>query len=300
MKKFLLLATLSLASLCMLASCKHTPEEPADPIEYTNGTSEVTIGDFKITAKGATDRIYKSSDKEIILISLVDVDTLNADGTEPDAPEYDLEGNFEGQIINKTKGSVLNLNNVNLTNTDAPAIYGEKKIELKAGKKSNNTITVTGSSEDKIGAITCNKKFELGGSGNITINSSLFHGIKADEVQIKGSGTHVISGSNTEGSAINCNALEVKTSDKVVNVTFKNFRHGIKADKTISILSGNFVFDESIVVPMKTDSVEDDGDNNHSITIGSRTYVTFNGGDEQKANIKTDKLEFLDSETTTE
>lgn len=297
MKKLIKLLSLSILTMAILSSCvNNVPSEPEDPI-YANGVKEITIGDFKITAKGDTDRIYKSSDNELILISKVDVDTLNPDGTEPDAPEYDLEGTFDGQIINKTKGSVLNLNNVTLTNTGAPAIYGEKKIEIKAGKKTNNSISVTGSSDEKIGAITCNKKIELGGSGNITINSSLFHGIKADDIQIKGSGTHEISGTNTEGSAINCNALEVKTSDKVVTVTFKNFRHGIKADKTISIQSGKFIFDESIVVPMKTDSIEDDGENDHSILIGSREYLQFNGGDEQEANIKTDDLQILESIT---
>lgn len=297
MKKLIKLLSLSILTMAILSSCvNNVPSEPEDPI-YANGVKEITIGDLKITAKGDIDRIYKSSDKEIILISKVDVDTLNADGTEPDAPEYDLSGTFDGQIINKTKGSVLNLNNVTLTNTNAPAIYGEKKIEIKAGKKTNNSISVTGSSDEKIGAITCDKKVELGGSGNLTINSSLFRGIKADDIQIKGSGTHEISGTNTEGSAINCNALEVKTSDKVVTVTFKNFRHGIKADKIISIQSGKFIFDESIVVPMKTDSIEDDGENDHSILIGSREYLQFNGGDEQEANIKTDDLQILESIT---
>lgn len=296
MKKILKLLLTSALLVSLFTACNQNPKVESDPI-YDNGVSSITIGEFTITAKGSTDRIYKSSDKELILISKVDVDTLNADGTEPDAPEYDLSGTFDGQIINKTKGSVLNLNNVTLTNTNAPAIYGEKKIEIKAGKKTNNSISVTGSSDEKIGAITCNKKIELGGSGNITINSSLFHGIKADDIQIKGSGTHEISGTNTEGSAINCNALEVKTSDKVVTVTFKNFRHGIKADKTISIQSGKFIFDESIVVPMKTDSIEDDGENDHSILIGSREYLQFNGGDEQEANIKTDDLQILESIT---
>lgn len=298
MKQIIRLLALCTITVSLFFSCKNPVQDPTPEEQfYANGVTSLTIEGFTITALGETDRIYKSSDNEIILISLVDVDKLNEDGTEPDAPEYNLSGTFNGQIINKTKGSVLNLNNVTLTNIDAPAIYGEKKVEIKAGKKTNNLISVTGSSDEKIGAITCNKKIELGGSGNITINSSLFHGIKADEVQIKGSGIHEISGTNTEGSAINCNALEVKTSDKIVTVTFKNFRHGIKADKTISIQSGKFIFDESIVVPMKTDSFEDDGENDHSILIGSREYLQFNGGDEQEANIKTDDLQILESIT---
>ncbi len=276
MKKFLLLATLSLASLCMLASCKHTPEEPADPIEYTNGTSEVTIGDFTITAKGATDRIYQASEKELILISKVDVDKLNEDGSKPAEPEYTLTGTFDGQIINKTKATVLNLNGVTLTNTNAPAIYGEKKIELSPKKKTTNTITVTGDSTEKVAAVYCKKAIEIGGSGTLNISGNIYHGVKGGDVKLKGSLTLKIDGIKSspypDGSAINCETLLVE-EEKTFTATLKNYKHAIKADKTIDIASGTFNV-ENVEVLMKTETVTTDPDKEHHIKISGGTIKT--------------------------
>ena len=62
--------------------------------------------------------------------------TISEDGkTITLAPEegelkYTITGDFEGQIINKTKGTVIVLNNANLKNTEGKAvIYGELKLK---------------------------------------------------------------------------------------------------------------------------------------------------------------------------
>lgn len=294
MKKLIKLLSLSILTMAILSSCvNNVPSEPEDPI-YANGVKEITIGDFTITAKGDTDRIYKSSYNELILISKVDVDVLNEDGTKPDAPEYDLAGTFNGQIINKTKGSILNLRGVTLTNTAAPAIYGEKKIEISAKKDGENTITVTDTSEDKVAAVYCKKGIEIGGSGKLNVNCSIFHGIKGGDVKLKGSLTLTINGANdsgvlTDGSAINCDTFLVEEG-KTFKATFKNFKHGVKADKTIDIASGNFTMDSSIVVPFKTEKTETDGQEGHYIKV-LKSAVNFQGGDEQINQIQSDYVD---------
>lgn len=191
--------------------------------------------------------------------------------------EYTITGDFEGQIINKTKGTVIILNNANLKNTEGKAvIYGEAKIELKFKKDSTNTITVTGTDNTVYeegkpdfskAAVLCEKGIEIGGSGACTISCENGHGVKGDEVELKGSGNYVFG--PVKDSAINCNDFEVK-ADKSFTATLKNAKNGIKADNTISIASGTFKFNTIKKTALKTDTSADDSEGEtkeHKITL---------------------------------
>ncbi len=232
------------------------------PDYFAEGTTTCTItsavGEFTITAKGENDKIYKESDSKIILISKQDVD--NGD----DAPAYNLSGNFLGQILNKTKGSVLNLNGVTLSNADAPAIYGEKKVELSAKKDTVNVIAVAKkSATEKLAAVQCDKGIEIGGSGILSINGSIYHGVKGGDVKVKGSGTFTIQGT-TDGSAINCETFYVKDDTKSFTLALLNSKNGINADKSIEICRGKFILTD-LETGLKTGNA---AEKNPYITLG--------------------------------
>lgn len=201
--------------------------------------------------------------------------------------EYKISGEFEGQIINKTKGTVIILSNAKLKNTQGKAaIFGELKTEIKAEKDTVNTITVTGEADEAYGAgaVQCGikgdwKKIEIGGSGSCTITCENAHGVKAGDVELKGSGTFVFDGGD-DSSAINCNVFTV-AEEKTFTATFKDSKNGIKADKTITIASGTFKFENIKKAAMKTDTSKDDKDGviDHYIHLdgGSFTFTNCEG-----------------------
>ncbi len=231
--------------------------------------------------------------------------TISEDGkTITLAPEegelkYTITGDFEGQIINKTKGTVIVLNNANLKNTEGKAvIYGELKTEIKFEKDTTNTITVTGAADATYGkaAFLCEKAIEIGGSGTGTISCENGHGVKGDEIELKGSGNYVFG--PAKDSAINCNDFEVK-ADKTFTATLKDAKNGIKADNTISIASGTFKFENIKKVALKTDTTADDSEGEtkeHKITLEGGSF-SFN-----KCGTKysTEKNGFTKSDTVTD
>lgn len=217
--------------------------------------------------------------------------------------EYTITGEFEGQIINKTKGTVITLNNANLKNTEGKAaIYGEAKIELKFKKDSTNTITVTGTDNTVYeegkpdfskAAVLCEKAIEIGGSGSCTISCENGHGVKGSKVELKGSGSYVFG--PAKDSAINCNDFEVK-ADRTFTATLKNAKNGIKADNTISIASGTFKFDTIKKTALKTDTSADDSEGEtkeHKITLEGGTFTFTNCG----SKYSTEEGAFTKSET---
>lgn len=308
------LSAMCIASVFVLMSCaqpatgsesKQESESEFD-IMYKNAvTSSETKSDdgtktLTITVKNAdsTDRIYVKSNKEIYLLSKADTDKGDK------APEYTLTGKFEGQIINLTSGSVLNLEGVELYNVDNPAIYGKKRTDLSAKKGTDNKIIVTGSTDaskqNKDGAVYCKKKVEIGGKGKLNIVSSMFHGIKAEKIQLKGGVALTITtnkdgdGNYTyaDGSGINCKSFEIDT-EKTFTVVFKGFKHGFKADDLISIKSGTFDF-TGVEVPFKTDT-----GNGSSVTIQkdivTDTLVLKIKDDGQKDKVLSDTKNIDDS-----
>ncbi len=192
--------------------------------------------------------------------------------------EYVISGYFSGQIVNKTKNTVIKLKNAYLEATHGePAIFGEAKTEISSVNGTANYIVSRGTSVAKIGAVHCKKNLEIGGSGTLYIKGDVYHAIKADDIKLKGSGTLYAQGTK-KGSAINCHSL-LAEKDKNFTAYLINSKNGIKADNSISIASGTLhLYDNNIA--LKTDTVEDTPGESHSITLSggsiySRGNTTF-------------------------
>lgn len=152
---------------------------------------------------------------------------------------YTISGYFDGQIVNKTKNTVLKLKGAYLENTSgAAAVYGEAKTEISTSKGTTNYIVSAGKSAEKNAALQSKKNLVLGGSGTLYVRGDVYHGIKADDVKIKGSGTLYAQGTK-KGSALNCRSLTVE-KDKTFSVYLVNSKNAVKADEAITLASGTF------------------------------------------------------------
>ena len=274
------LTILMCAALAMtFLACKDGPKTPEEIPESPAYTITAPEG------QGATIKI--SEDGKTITLE-----------PEADGIEYTITGDFEGQIINKRKGTVIVLNNVNLKNTEGKAaIYGELKTEIECEQNSTNTITVTGEADKTYGkaAVLCEKAIEIGGAGTCTISCENGHGVKGKDVELKGKGNYVFG--PAKDSAINCNDFEVK-ADKTFTATFKDAKNGIKADNTISIKSGTFIFENITKVALKTDTSADDAageTKEHKITLEGGTFTFTECG----SKYSTEKGAFTKSATVT-
>ncbi|MCR4823328.1 MAG: carbohydrate-binding domain-containing protein [Treponema sp.] len=186
--------------------------------------------------------------------------------------EYKISGYFNGQIINKTKNTVLKLKDAYLENTSGQAaVYGEAKTEISTSEGSKNYIVSSGASQDKTAAIQCKKNLELGGSGNLYVLGNVYHAVKGDDVKLKGSGNFYLQGTK-EGSAINCENL-ISERGKTFHAYLLNSKNGAKADFVISIASGNFhLYDNK--TGLKTDTNKDDPKNPHAINLTGGTIYS--------------------------
>ncbi len=178
---------------------------------------------------------------------------------------YTISGYFKGQIVNRTKNTVLKLNNAYIENDKGlPAVYCEAKTEISTTSGTVNYVVSTGNSSDKNAAVHGKKNMTLGGSGTLYAVGNVYHGVKADDVKIKGSGVFYLQGTQ-KGSALNCRSLAVE-KDKTFKAYFVNSKNGIKADDNIQIQSGNF-FMYDLGTAFKTDTKEDDPKTRHFINL---------------------------------
>lgn len=190
--------------------------------------------------------------------------------------EYTISGYFNGQVVNKTKNTVIKLKNAYLENTTgAPAVYGEAKTELSTAKDSVNYIVASGKSDGKLAALHCKKDLELGGSGTLYVAGYVYHGAKADDVKLKGSGTLYLQGT-PRGSALNCRTLTVER-EKSFTAYLVNSKNGVKADNTITVASGTFCLYD-LATAFKTDTTKDAPGAPHGITLSGGTFRTSSVG----------------------
>ena len=181
---------------------------------------------------------------------------------------YLISGYFDGQLINKTKNTVLKLNNAFLENHNGQStICGEAKTELSSVEGSVNYILMSGSNEKKVAAVHSKKNLELGGSGTVYVKGGTYHAVKGDDVKLKGSGTWYLQ-STKEGSGINCKNFIVE-KDKSFNAYIFDSKNAVKADFTIKIESGNFFLLDNGTA-LKTDTRKDDPKSPH--------FILLNGG----------------------
>ena len=186
---------------------------------------------------------------------------------------YTISGYFDGQIVTSTKNTVIKLNNAYLENTSGkPALRCKAKTEISTAGGSTNYIVSRGRGWAKNAALLGWGGLILGGSGTLFINGKICHGIEAEKVKIKGSGTIYVQGTK-RGSALCCDIFTVE-ADKTFSAYFLNAKNGIKADETITIASGNFYLYNNEIA-LKTDFKLDEPDKNHGITITGGSFHTY-------------------------
>ncbi len=215
--------TLTVASIFFVVSCVDSSFTPKITIDTESAKSsygnEITISPMNDSVTVTKNEITFAPENE--------------------GEVYYISGYFKGQIINKTKNTVLRLNNAYIEyDRGKAAVKCSAKTEISAAPDSVNYIVSTGRSFSKNAALQGKRGITLGGSGNLYIVGNVCHGLEGDDIKIKGSGNFYIQGRKT-GSAITCNNLEVDT-DKSFNCYLLNSKNGIKADGTIKIASGNF------------------------------------------------------------
>lgn len=241
-KKFALFTCMAAALFLFSCGDKPAAEETPDTPAYTITAQEGYADSIKIDETAGTITLEPADEKI----------------------EYTITGEFEGQIINKTKGTVITLDNAKLKNTNGKAaIYGEAKIELKFKKDSTNTITVTGTADETYGkaAVLCEKAIEIGGSGACTISCENGHGVKGSKIELKGSGNYTFDGGD-DSSGLNCNSFTVEQDEekpRTFTAIFKDSKNGIKADETIEIECGTFEFKNITGTALKTDKKDKEG-----------------------------------------
>lgn len=213
--------------------------------------------------------------KEITITPLDGVTTGKHSITIAPAEEnktYTISGYFDGQIVCATKNTIIKLDNAYLENMSGkPAIRCKTKAEISTVRNTTNYIISRGRGFAKSAALLSRNGLVLGGSGTVYINGKICHGIEAENVKIKGTGTLYAQGTK-RGSALCCNNLAVE-ADKSFSAYFLNAKNGIKADETMTIASGNFYLYNNEVA-LKTDLTGESPNKNHGITITGGTFHT--------------------------
>ncbi|MBR1714475.1 MAG: carbohydrate-binding domain-containing protein [Treponema sp.] len=184
---------------------------------------------------------------------------------------YTISGYFNGQIVSRTKNTVLKFSNAFIENDKGlPAVYCEAKTEISTAAGTVNYVVSSGDSSEKAAAIHGKKNMALGGSGTLYAVGRVYHGIKADDVKIKGSGNFYLQGTD-KGSALNCRSLTVEKG-KTFKAYFLNSKNGVKADDSILIQSGSF-FMQNLGTAFKTDTKEDAPKTQHFIRLTGGSVV---------------------------
>jgi len=185
---------------------------------------------------------------------------------------YVISGYFNGQIVNKTKNTIIKLDNAYLENTSGlSALRSTAKLEVSTVSDSVNYIVSSGRNYSKVGALQGKRGLVVGGSGTLYVIGNVCHGLEAEEVKIKGSGNLYFQGTKN-GSALTSETFTVE-ADKNFNCYLINSKNGIKADGSINISSGNFYLYDNMIA-LKTDVSEKAGDQHHSIILSGGNFYT--------------------------
>ena len=189
---------------------------------------------------------------------------------------YTISGYFEGQIVNTTKNTLIKLKDAFIENKmGKPAISSETKVEIAVSKDSENYIISRGKSYSRSAALRSKRGLVIGGGGKLYVKGRICHGVEGEDVKLKGSGQFYFAG-NKKGSAVNCETFLVD-EDKSFAAYFVDSKNGIKADKTISISSGNFYFIND-TTGLKTDTSLEKPGKAHAIILngGKILYYSLN------------------------
>ncbi|MBR3255760.1 MAG: carbohydrate-binding domain-containing protein [Clostridia bacterium] len=192
---------------------------------------------------------------------------------------YDLSGSYESITINTSKEVTLNLSDVEISNSNGPAINVEAAKSVIIVLNGNNKITVT-TTEDLDGAIYSKDDLVLSGSGSLEISSN-YHGIAANDTLVINGGSYVI---NSEKDGINANDV-ITINDG--NITITNEEDGIHCDGLLEINGGTFNITaaeglEATYVKINNGTINisatDDGINAANKSTDYEVTVEINGG----------------------
>ena len=249
---------ISILSILLLSSCV---ENSAPKMEIDTESAKSSFGK-EISISPMDDSVRVSKNKIVI---------------SPDSENvtYIISGYFNGQIVVNTKNTELKLANAFIENTSGkPAIKANAKTEISTAKNTENFIVSRGRSFSKNAALSSSRTLILGGSGTLNIKGKICHAVEAEDVKIKGSGVFFLEGTK-RGSALTCESLEIE-KDKTFTAFFLNSKNGIKADKTMSISSGNFHFYNNETA-LKTDTKKESPKQAHGIKLsGGKFYFVEN------------------------
>lgn len=187
---------------------------------------------------------------------------------------YTVSGYYNGQIISKTKNTIIRLNNAYLESTlGKAALKCTAKTEISAVNGTTNYIVADGKSFSRNAALQGKKDLVIGGSGILNVKGDIYHAVEADDVKIKGSGTFMFEGTR-KGSAISCQTFTAE-EDKTFSCFVLNSRNGIKAEDMILIKSGNFYFYDNALA-LKTSLSKSHKSKPRQITLRGGTFHIFN------------------------
>ncbi len=213
-----------------------------------------------------------------LIISPMD-ETVSVDGNDITiAPEhedtvYSISGYLNGQITVKTKNTQLKLENAYIENTEGKAaIKCTAKAEISAARDSTNYIISSGRNFSKNAALQSKRGLVIGGSGKLYVMGNNYHGVEAEDVKMKGSGTYYLQGS-WKGSALTCESFTVE-SDKEFTCYCINSKNGIKADSTIKINSGTFYLYNNETA-LKTELSKSTSAKARGITLAGGVFHTY-------------------------
>ena len=194
---------------------------------------------------------------------------------------YTISGYFDGQVVSMTKNTIITLENAYLENTSGrSALKCETKAEIRTANNSTNYVVSRGRGFAKNAALLGEESLVIGGSGILYVSGKICHALEAERLKIKGSGSVYVEGTR-RGSSVNCESFLVE-KEKSFSFYVLNSKNGIKADKEISIESGNFYLYDNKTA-FKT-GISDDSKKKGKIMLLGGTFHMHNNGALYKAD----------------
>ena len=184
--------------ICFLIAMNNTKTSTTN-IANTN-TSSITSSTYTTdsnTSRASSNTENENSSETNISITNYETSTNLTDSKNisiTNGGSYNLSGSYESITINTTKDVVLNLNEVEITNENGPAINVIEAEDVSIVLTGNNKMTAT-TTEDLDGAIYSKADLVFSGTGSIEIKSN-YDGIVSKDTLVINEGTYSINSSD--------------------------------------------------------------------------------------------------------
>ena len=231
----------SLMAVLALTACKN---DDTDFSAYTNGsggTTTETINTIYIAYSG-TSVTVTGDDNGYVTTDGADV-TVNT-GTDTDSLLLVLSGTTtDGSLlVYRSKKYGIQLNSVNITNADGPAINNQcgKSLYLQVVSGTTNTLTdgttYTEQSYDQKGALFSEGQIYFSGTGTLTVTGNCKHAIACDDYIVLDEAT--ISATTSTGHGIKVNDGIWSNGGTLDISTTATGGRGIKCDSVVVVSGG--------------------------------------------------------------